>query len=97
MTRHLLAAALLCGATAVLAQPSGKKELVQKVLLQQQPALDAVARGLVEQPAAQMMQAAGRALQNDVPADKREAAAKAVEADVSAANSRGTGLPPSPS
>jgi uncharacterized protein len=82
LTRRLVAVALLCSAMAVVAQPSGKKELVQKVLQQQQPALDAMARGLVEQPAAQMMQAAGRALQTDVPADKRDAAAKAIEADV---------------
>ena len=59
-----------------------KKELVQKVLLLQQPAIENMARNLVEQPAGQMMQAAGRALQQQVPAEKREAVGKGIEADV---------------
>ena len=80
--KHLIAMALVCGAVVAHGQGSAKKDLVQKVLLLQQPGLEAVARGLVEQPAAQMMQAAGQALQTAVPADKREAAAKAIEADV---------------
>ena len=84
MMQHLIVTALLCVASLAQAQAQSpaKKELVQKFLLLQQPGFDNVARGLVEQPAAQMMQAAGRALQSDVPADKREAAAKAIEADV---------------
>ncbi len=86
MIKHLIAMALMCGAVLAHAQAqtqsAGKKELVQKVLLLQQPGLEAVARGLVEQPAAQMMQAAGRAIQTEVPADKREAVAKAIESDV---------------
>ena len=80
--RHVVLVALLCSATLAHAQTPSKKELVQKVLQQQQPGLEIVARGLVEKPAAQMMQAAGRALQSEVPADKREAVAKAIEADV---------------
>ena len=80
--RHLVAVALLFSAMGAHTQTSSKKELVQKVLQQQQPGLEIVARGLVEKPAAQMMQAAGRALQSEVPAEKREAVAKAIEADV---------------
>ena len=80
--QRYMAVALLCGATLTHAQSPTKKELVQKVLRQQQPALEGVARELVEQPAARMMEAAGRTLQSDVPADKREAVAKAIEADV---------------
>ncbi len=82
--KHLIALALVCSAVLAHAQtPSaGKKELVQKVLQLQQPGLDAVARGLVEQPAAQMMQAAGQAIQTRVPEEKREAVAKSIEADV---------------
>lgn len=90
--RALVLLALTCSAALAQAQTSatlptnpssaGKKELVQKVLLLQQPGLEAVARGLVEQPAAQMMQAAGQAIQTSVPADKREAVAKTIEADV---------------
>lgn len=59
-----------------------KKELLQKLLQLQQPGIETVARGLVERPAAQMMQEAGRVLQTQVPAEKREAAGKAIEADV---------------
>ncbi len=84
--RRLVALALLCAAALANAQaptPSpAKKDLVQKILLLQQPGLEAVARGLVEQPAAQMMQAASRAIQTDVPADRREAVGKAIEGDV---------------
>ena len=39
------------------------------------------ARGLVERPAAQMMQEAGRVLQVQVPAEKREAVGKTIEAE----------------
>ncbi len=82
MRNRFIAFALVCCATLAHAQSPGKKELVQKLLQLQQPGLESIARGLVEQPAAQMMQAAGRALQSQVPADKREAAAKSIEADV---------------
>jgi hypothetical protein len=58
-----------------------KKELVQKVLQLQQTEIENVARGLVERPAAQMMQEAGLALQRQTP-DKREAMGKAIEAEV---------------
>ena len=42
----------------------------------QQPGIEGIARSIVERPAAQMMQAAGPALQAQVPADKREAVGK---------------------
>lgn len=57
-----------------------KKALVAKVLELQKPGIEAMARQLTEQPAAQMLQQAGAALQR-VPADKREALAKELEAD----------------
>ena len=81
MMRWMLLA-LLTGATLAHAQTPTKKELAQKLVLLQQPAIDGLARGLVEQPAAQMMQAAGNVLQTQVPADKREAIGKNVEAEV---------------
>jgi len=86
----LILTALLSGAALAHAQtttpattPSSpaKKELVQKVLALQQAGIEGLARNLVEQPAASMIQAAGRALQQ-VPADKREAVGKSIEADV---------------
>lgn len=68
---------------AASAAPSSaaKKELVQRVLQLQQPAIESLARGLAEQPAAMLMQDAGAALQQRVPADKREAVAREIQAD----------------
>ena len=77
-----LAHAQSASAPASAPESAAKKELVQKVLLLQQPAIENMARNLVEQPAGQMMQAAGRALQQQVPAEKREAVGKGIEADV---------------
>ena len=73
--------AVLCAA-ATLAHAQTKKELVQKVLALQQPLIENISRSIVERPAAQLMQAAGQALQTQVPADKREAVGKSIEADV---------------
>jgi hypothetical protein len=88
--KRTIAAALLCSAVLAHAQsastpaPSSpaKKELIQKWLTLQQPGIENLARNLVEQPAVQMTQAAGRALQQQVPADKREAVGKGIEADI---------------
>jgi hypothetical protein len=80
----LLASAAIAHAQNTAAPASSspaKKELIQKLMVLQQPGIENVARGLVEQPAAAMIQAAGRALQQ-VPADKREATGKSIEADV---------------
>ena len=65
------------------AQSTTKKELIQKILLQQQPVIESLARGLVEQPASMLMQSAGRVMQSpQVPPEKREEVGKAIEADV---------------
>lgn len=86
-----LTLALLLSASAVHAQTAGapalpsspaKKELVGKILLLQQSAVEGIATMLAQQPAAQMMQSANLALQTRVPADKREAIAKEIQADV---------------
>ena len=86
--KKFVVTALLAGAAMAHAQNAAtpasspaKKELIQKLMVLQQPGIENVARGLVEQPAAAMIQAAGRALQQ-VPADKREATGKSIEADV---------------
>lgn len=68
-------------APAVASSPA-KKELVARLMVLQQPGIENLARTLVEQPALQIMQEAGRALQQQVAADKREAVGKAIEADV---------------
>lgn len=79
----LLAASTLAHAqTPATPVSPAKKELVAKLLQVQQPAFEQAARGLVERPAAQMMQDAGRFLQQQVPADRREAIGKQIEADV---------------
>ena len=85
----LLSAALVAaGMThAQTAAPSttpaspAKKELVARLLKLQQPGIEAMARQLVEQPARQMLQQAGPALQR-LPAERREAVARDIEADV---------------
>lgn len=69
--------------TSTTSAPSAaKKELVQRILRLQQNDVDALARSLVERPAAQMMQEAGLALQQQIAPDKREAAGKQIEAEV---------------
>lgn len=85
----LCAAAVAAVAAAALVSPpaqaqaagASKKELVARVLQLQQPAIEAMAKGLAEQPAMQMMQAAGPAIQR-LPAERREAVARDVEADL---------------
>jgi uncharacterized protein len=84
MTRNLLCGLLLATTALAHAQTAAtpaKKELVQRLLALQQPGIEMAARGIVERPAAQMMQEAGRMLQTQFPADKREAIGKAIEAD----------------
>ncbi len=90
--KRLIVTALLTGAAVAHAQstatpasaPSSpaKKELVQKLMVLQQPGIETLARNMVEQPALRMMQEAGRALQQQVAPDKREAIGKSIEADV---------------
>lgn len=81
----LLCGALLLSHVALAQTPAAsspaKKELVQRLLTLQQPGIEAAARGMVERPAAMMLQEAGRVLQTQVPADKREAIGKTIEAD----------------
>lgn len=90
--KRLIVTALLTSAALAHAQsastpasaPSSpaKKELVQKLMILQQPGIENLARNMVEQPAMRMMQEAGRALQQQVAPDKREAVGKSIEADV---------------
>jgi hypothetical protein len=85
MIAALLSSAALAGAqTPAASAPSSpaKKELVQKLLVLQQPGIELVARGLVERPDLQMMQEASLVLQRQIAPDKREAIGKQVEADV---------------
>lgn len=90
MLKPLLPAALLAVAltltTPAPAQaqaqtPNGKKELVARILQLQQAGIEALARSLTEQPARQIMQQAGAAVQR-LPAERREAVARDIEADL---------------
>ena len=88
MNRHLMQAAM---ATALMALVSAnvaqtttsaaKKELVQKVLLLQQPGIEATARTIGEQSIQGLAQQTGVVLQNKIAADKREAMGKDLQAD----------------
>ena len=74
---------LIAASFAAHAQSTpAKKELVARIIKLQQPGIEAMARGLIEQPAAEILDRAGAALPSRVPADKREAVAKEIQADV---------------
>lgn len=73
--------AQLTPAPAVASSPA-KKELIAKVLVLQQPAIEGIATLLAQQPAAQMMQSANLALQTRVAPEKRDAIAKEIQADI---------------
>ncbi len=68
-------------APAPAAASAAKKELVARVLQLQQPGVEALGRQLAEQPAMQLMQQAGVALQR-MPTERRDALARDIEADV---------------
>lgn len=77
---------LACGLTLALlgaapAQAQSKKDLVNKLLLLQQPSVEAMARQIAEQPAVQLAMAARQAF-NNVPQDKRESVVKTIDADL---------------
>jgi hypothetical protein len=79
-----LTLALLIAATGASAQtpaPAAKKELVARLLKLQQPGIEALARAMAEQPAAQLLDRADVILPNAVSADRREAVAKEIQAD----------------
>lgn len=72
----------LAQAASSSASSPAKKELIAKVLQLQQPAIEGLARGVLQQPIGNLMQGAGTALQTQVAPEKREATAKAIEADI---------------
>jgi hypothetical protein len=83
----LASSAALAQAPAPAAKPApapsspAKKALVARILQIQQPGIENLARQLAEQPALQMLQQAGVALQQRVPADKRQEVAQGMQAD----------------
>jgi uncharacterized protein len=80
--RVLIVAALLATAsTFAAAQGSSdkKKELVARAVQLQMPGIEQLARGLVEQPAAQMLRQAGLLLQERATPEQREALGKKIQ------------------
>ena len=91
LKKALLCASLLVAVIATHAQtpapaaaPSSpaKKDLVARILKAQQPAIEGMARSLVEQPAAELMGNAAAALPSRVAKDKQDAVAKEIQGDV---------------
>jgi uncharacterized protein len=83
LKKSLITLSFLIAATAVNAQSTpAKKELVARILKAQQPAIENMARGLVEQPAAELMGNAANALPSRVAKDKQDAVAKEIQGDV---------------
>ncbi|WP_394756667.1 hypothetical protein [Rhodoferax sp.] len=81
--KKLVVIALLALASGAQAESTAaKKELVNKVLLLQQPAIEQEAQALVARPVMMMLQRAEMILQSKVAADKREAVAKQIQVDV---------------
>lgn len=83
LKKSLLTLSILLSAVAVQAQTTpAKKDLVARILKLQQPGIEGMARGLVEQPAADMMNSAAAAMPARVAKDKQEAVAKEIQGDV---------------
>jgi len=59
-----------------------KKEYIARILKVRQPGIEAMARNLVEQPAADLMASAGAALPQRVPQERQEAVAKDIRGDI---------------
>ena len=79
--RTLAAAFILFGVVTAPAVAQSKKELVDRIVLLQQPGVEAMARNMGEQPAIQLVMQARQFIQN-VPADKRDAAVKNIDVEL---------------
>jgi uncharacterized protein len=82
LKRFFLLALLVVANSAHAESSAAKQALISKILKLQQPAIEALSRGIVEQPAVQLSQQAAAALQTRVAADRRESAAKEIQADL---------------
>lgn len=86
---HLIAIAVVLSAAGASsfaqnapASSPAKKELVARILKVQQPGIENMARGLVEQPAVEIMGSAANVLPSRVPREKQEAVYKDIQGDV---------------
>lgn len=78
----VLVLAIGCAGAHAQASGSSKKDLVQRLLVVQQPEIEIVARRLAEQPAAQLAAGSQQILAQAVPVEKREEAAKQIDAEL---------------
>ena len=68
---------------AAQAQPGpAKQELIGRIIKLQQPGIEAMARGLAEQPAAIILDSMSAMLSTRVPPERRDAVAREVQAEV---------------
>lgn len=85
MLKQSLMAVVLGAAFAAQAQAPAspaKKDLVARILKQQQAGIENIARSLVEQPAIELMGNAASALPSRIAKDRQEAVAKEIQSDV---------------
>jgi hypothetical protein len=84
LKKSIFALTVLVAATASAQAPSSpaKKDLVARILKVQQPGIEAMARGLVEQPAMELMGNASNALATRVAKDKQEAVGREIQGDM---------------
>lgn len=78
----VLGAAFVAHAQAPAPASPAKKDLVARILKQQQAGIENIARTLVEQPAIELMGNAASALPSRVAKEKQEAVAKDIQGDV---------------
>jgi hypothetical protein len=81
MNKWMMVTLLVLASGAQAQTTPAKKDLVARILLLQQPAIEQAAQALAERPALQMLQQVGMALQSQVPPEKRENLAKDIQAD----------------
>ncbi|MBC5783600.1 hypothetical protein H8N03_11645 [Ramlibacter sp. USB13] len=82
--KTLLILAIAAACTTVHAQQTStpaKKELVARILKIQQPAIDTMAQGLVQQSLGPLLEQVDNAVRR-VPAEKRDAVTKGIQADI---------------
>jgi hypothetical protein len=82
VNKFKLAVLTVALAASSIAMAQDKAALVKQLLEVQRPAIDGMARILVNDSVAPILQAGGEYLQTQVPAEKREALGKAAEAEV---------------
>jgi len=82
MKHAALIALLVLAGTAQAESSAAKKELVARLLVLQQSAIEQVAQSLIERPALQLLQRADIALQTRIPPEKRDALGKQIQEDL---------------